>query len=82
MKTTVNLPDALLEAAREVAVRDGMTFKELLEVSLHREIERRRRDADEPFRLADVVAEGRGVAPGVEEGRWFELIYPAPGRSD
>lgn len=82
MKTTVNLPDALLEAAREVADQDGMTFKELLEISLHREIERRRRDAGEPFRLADVVAEGRGVASGVEEGRWFELIYPAPGRPD
>jgi hypothetical protein len=81
MKTTVNLPDALLDAARAIAAREGMTFKELLEISLHREIERRQRDAEKPFRLADVVAEGHGVAPEIEEGRWFDLIYPAPGDS-
>jgi len=82
MKTTVNLPDALLDAARAVAAREGMTFKELLEISLHREIERRQRDAEKPFRLADVIAEGHGVAPEIAEGRWFDLIYPVPGDSE
>lgn len=76
MKTTVNLPDPLLEQARKQARRDGVTFKELLEVSLQREIERREREAGAPFRVGEFVVDGHGVASEVREGDWFDLIYP------
>jgi hypothetical protein len=79
MKTTVNLPDPLLDEARKAARRDGVTFKELLEVSLQREIERREREARAPFRLGGFVVEGSGVRAEVREGDWFDLIYREPG---
>ncbi len=79
MKTTVNLPDPLLEAARQAARRDGVTFKELLEVSLQREIERRAHRAQAPFRLREFSVDGEGVRSEVREGSWFDLIYPASG---
>lgn len=79
MKTTVNLPDPLLEMAREAARRDGVTFKELLELSLQREIERRARQARAPFRLREFSVEGEGVRSEVREGDWFDLVYPASG---
>ena len=69
MKTTVNLPDPLLEAARRAAQRDGLTFKELLEVSLQREIERREREQGSPFRLRDYSVDGDGGAFGGAGGR-------------
>ncbi len=76
MKTTVNLPDPLLEDARRVARRDGVTFKEFLEVSLQREIERRDRETRAPYRVADFAVDGQGVADEVREGDWFDLVYP------
>lgn len=79
MKTTVNLPDPLLEDARRTARRDGVTFTELLQVSLQREIDRRAREAREPFRVARFTVNGEGVASEVREGDWFDLIYPATG---
>lgn len=77
MKTTVNLPDPLLDEAQKVARREGVTFKELLEVSLQRELKRREREARAPFRLREFSVEGEGVRSEVREGDWFDLIYPA-----
>ena len=65
-----------------MARHEGVTFTELLKISLQREIERRTREAREPFRVGEFVVDGQGVAPGVREGDWFDLIYPpgGPGR--
>lgn len=79
MKTTVNLPDPLLDEAQKAARRDGVTVKELLEVSLQRELKRREREARAPFRLREFSVEGEGVRSEVREGDWFDLIYPGSG---
>lgn len=42
MRTTINLPDALVEAAKDKAAREGRTFTSVLEDGLRRVL------ADEP----------------------------------
>ena len=43
MKTTIELPDELLEQARRVARSEGATLRSLVEEGLHRTLEARRR---------------------------------------
>ena len=45
MKITIELPDALIEQARRVAQREGATLRALVEESLQRSLEARRRVA-------------------------------------
>jgi hypothetical protein len=45
MKTTIELPDALIEQARRVAQQEGATLRALVEEGLQRSLEARRRAA-------------------------------------
>lgn len=64
MKTTVELPDALLTDARALAEREGTTLKALLEAGLrHVVAERKRRTQRIPPRI--VTFGGDGLQPGV-----------------
>ena len=42
MKTTIELPDALIEQARRVAQQEGATLRALVEEGLQRSLEARR----------------------------------------
>ena len=45
MKTTIELPDELLEQARRVAQQEGATLRRLVEEGLQRSLEARRKGA-------------------------------------
>ena len=45
MKTTIELPDALIEQARRVAQQEGATLRALVEEGLQRSLEARRQAA-------------------------------------
>jgi len=78
MKTTVEIPDALLREARSYASARGLTFKAVLESSLRRTLEAERTPA-RPFRLRKHAFKGRGLAI---EGGWKairEQIYRGRG---
>lgn len=71
MKTTVEIPDALLTAARRAAAREGLTLRALLIEGLHKALASRKRG--EPFRLRDASFAGEGLQPGLGDGAWDRL---------
>ena len=71
MKTTVEIPDALLNAARRAAARDGVTVRALLIEGLHRVLESRKRDT--AFHLRDASFKGEGLQPELAEGSWERM---------
>lgn len=71
MKTTVELPDALLREAQELARAEGQTLRSLLEDGLRTVIERRRTEAR--FRLPDASVDGNGLRPEFRAAGWDEI---------
>ena len=77
MKTTVELPDALLEEAKRFAAQQGLTLKHLMEVGLRQVISARK--PRKPFRLRKHTVGGNGL---VEDLAWSEIrerIYEGRG---
>jgi len=69
MRTTVNLPDALLEQAKRQADRENLTLGQLIERSLRGSLLRREPDVERaPFRL---VTFGKG---GLRSGFSFDRL--------
>ncbi|MBD0329958.1 MAG: DUF2191 domain-containing protein [Thermoleophilia bacterium] len=71
IKTTIEITDSLLAAARELATRRGVTLRALVEAGLRRELE-----ASEPreaFRLRDASVDGRGLQPEFREAGWERI---------
>ena len=80
MKTTIEISDAVLEQARELAAREGLTLREVVEAGLRRLL------AEDPggksFTLRDASVGGRGLQPGIKPGSWEQirdLIYEGRG---
>jgi hypothetical protein len=80
MKTTVEIANSLLRAAKRRAQKDGVTLRALIEEGLRRVL------ADEtgaePFRLRRVTFGGQGADPEFQEGSWQQVrsaIYEGQG---
>lgn len=71
MKTTVEIADELLDEARKVASREGITLRAVIEAGLRKEVgERRRR---KPFRLRRATFRGRGLRPELVGASWEKI---------
>ncbi len=68
MKTTVEIADPVLAAARETAHREGTTLRSLVEEGLRLALERR--ESGERFRLRDASVGGAGLRPELEGAPW------------
>jgi len=80
MKTTIELPDALLGEARKLATREGTTLKALVEQGLRRVIAEKKRIG--AFRLRKATFSGEGLQHGVRGASWErvrELVYEGRG---
>lgn len=80
MKTTIDIPEPLLEQAKTVATEEGTTLKRLVEEGLRLVIERH--GAPAVFKLRSASSKGEGVQPGVDLERWDQLrgfIYQGRG---
>lgn len=80
VKTTVEIPDSLLEAAKEVAAHEGITLRALLEEGLRRTLADRQRQRK--FRLRRASFKGKGLQPGMAGGSWErirDLLYEGRG---
>lgn len=71
MKTTVEIPDSLLEEARKVASREGTTVRALVEEGLRRILGERKRAS--AFRLRKVTFKGEGLQPNLLGASWERI---------
>jgi hypothetical protein len=68
MKTTIELSDALLDEARKVAVREGLTLRAMIERGLHRVIAESA--PARPFKLRDASFRGNGLQAEFRDASW------------
>lgn len=73
MKTTVEIADPLLNEARRVAERDGITLRELIELGLRRVLDDRATRQKKPYKLPDLSDPHMKLAPGIREGDWSQI---------
>ena len=81
MKTTIDVADALLEEARQVAARDRTTLKELVQEGLRRVLDERR-PRRRTFQLRTIEPVGGGFQPECADGDWQrirDMIYEGRG---
>jgi hypothetical protein len=71
MKTTVEISDALLEAAKKVAAKEGTTLRELIEAGLRQALADRKRPGQ--FKLRKASFKGKGLQPGLKGTGWDRL---------
>jgi hypothetical protein len=75
MKTTVEIPDPLVEEAKAVARRDKTTLRALIETGLRHVLRERRRRTR--FQLREVNFGGRGLRAEFREGGWERIRQAA-----
>ena len=71
MRTIIDIPDALLEKARQVAARDHTTVRALIEHGLRHALAER--NAAREFRLRKATFRGEGLQPGVTDATWERI---------
>lgn len=71
MKTTVEIADSLLEAARSEARRGRTTVRALIEMGLRRVLDER--EKSQPFQLRRATFKGRGLQPPFSDGDWESI---------
>jgi hypothetical protein len=80
MKTTIDIPDPVLDEVRKLAEREGTTVKALVERGLRRVLtDDRKRSA---FILRKASFKGKGLRPELENVSWDrvrELAYEGRG---
>ncbi len=80
MKTTIELPDELLEQAKSVARTEGTTLRGLVEEGLQRSLEARRRNVQR--RLDFPTYGGSGLTAEFQGASWSQVrdeIYRGSG---
>jgi hypothetical protein len=80
MKTTIEIPDSLLDEARELAAKEGTTVRAYVEQGLRRILSERKSRGQ--FRLRKATFKGKGLQSGVQEATWErirEAIYQGRG---
>lgn len=71
MKTTVEIPDSLLEEARRTAAKEGRTVRALVEEGLRKVLAERKRG--NAFRLRKATFKGEGLQPHVAGASWERI---------
>ena len=80
MKTTIEIPNSLLEEARKLASQEGTTVRALVETGLRRVLAERKKRGT--FKLRNASFKGNGLQPGVADASWErirELAYEGRG---
>ena len=81
MKTTIEINDALLLRAKQLATERQQTLKSILEAALRQFLDTNT-EPQPPFKLRKHSFHGRGLQPQLTEGDWStvrEQIYEGRG---
>ena len=73
MKTTIEISDALLDDAREIAARDKTTLRALVEQGL-RHVVTEKKKRRKKFKLRDASFKGEGLQPEFKNASWAEIL--------
>lgn len=73
MKTTIELNDTLLQAARDVAARQGTTLRGVFEAALQSYLQSQSSTRHAPFRLRRHTFSGNGLRPEAAEAGWERI---------
>ena len=71
MKTTVEIPDSLLDEAKKVAARQDTTLRVLIIEGLRRVLVERKRTG--AFRLRKATFRGKGLKPDMAGAPWERI---------
>ena len=71
MKTTIEIPDPLLREVRELAAREGVTLRALVERGLRCLVAKAKPSA--PFRLRRASFKGTGLQTEFRDASWDRL---------
>jgi len=71
MKINIEIDEALLREVRELAKRQGVTLRELVERGLQRVLAESRPGSS--FKLRRASFKGNGLQPGLREATWQDL---------
>jgi hypothetical protein len=80
MRTTLDIPEALLREVQDIAGREGTTLPALVEQGLRKTIAER--EAARRFRLRDASFAGQGLAADLRDADWNtlrEIAYESRG---
>jgi hypothetical protein len=75
MKTTVEIADPLLNDARKLAAREGVTLRTLVERGLSRVVRESKKPA--AFKLRSAAFKGRGLQEEFRDAVWEEVSEAA-----
>jgi Bacterial antitoxin of type II TA system, VapB len=70
MRTTMDLPDELLDTARQLAAQTKTTVRELVIEGLSEVVEKRQRAAAQRYVMPDRSVDGQGLQPGIKNLHW------------
>lgn len=71
MKTTIEVNDALLHEAKELAASRGVTLRAIVEAALRRELEA---SSQLEFSYVPVEFDGNGLQAGVDLSDWPRIV--------
>ena len=78
MKTTIEISDELFNEAKQAAIVNGESFRQLLELSLRMELANRKA-AHSGFKLRKACFQGNGLAAGIDWANIRDGIYEGRG---
>jgi hypothetical protein len=74
MKTTIHIPDSLIDEARKVARQEKTTLKALVEEGLRKVVSERRGGKPEGFKLRKAAFRGQGLQPHLAGVTWDQIL--------
>ena len=71
MKTTIEIPDDLMKAAKALARKRGTTLKSIIERGIRTTLKEEQRRAQ--FQLTDKSVKGRGLQDDFQHAKWADI---------